>query len=145
MGGGKAGKSTLRATGNLSGKTATEKSLKKQLTEPFQKPVIAGPRGSKATGGMTRDQKQYDVETEGRFINKNLTTLGRVFAILSKRKLYGKIAPPYRECKLTRLLQNSLQPENCKTLMIVNVCQNPNNVQQSKESLDFASKVMIAY
>ena len=76
-------------------------------------------------GGITSEHKLYDVETEGKFINKNLTTLGRVFAILSNRKLQGKVVPPYRECKLTRLLQNSLQPdEHCKTLMIVNVCQN---------------------
>ena len=66
--------------------------------------------------------KSYDLETESKFINKNLTTLGRVFSILSNRKLQNKKAPPYRECKLTRLLQDSLQYENCKTVMILNVC-----------------------
>lgn len=66
--------------------------------------------------------KLYDLETESKHINKNLTTLGRIFGILSNRTLQGKIAPPYRECKLTRLLQSSLQHEKCKTLMIVNVC-----------------------
>ena len=65
--------------------------------------------------------KRFDLETESKFINKNLTTLGRIFSILSNRKLQTKTAPPYRECKLTRLLQNSLQYENCKTLMIVNI------------------------
>ena len=89
--------------------------------------------------------KEYDLDTEGKFINKNLTTLGRIFAILSNRKLQTKESPPYRECKLTRLLQNSLQYENCKTLMIVNVCQNKENAVQTKESLDFASKAMIAF
>jgi len=71
--------------------------------------------------------KKYDLETESRFINKNLTTLGRIFCILSNRKLQTKNAPPYRECKLTRLLQNSLQYENCKTLMIANICQSKIN------------------
>jgi hypothetical protein len=32
------------------------------------------------------NQKIYDLETESTFINKNLTTLGRIFAILSSRK-----------------------------------------------------------
>jgi hypothetical protein len=33
--------------------------------------------------------KNFSVETEAKFINKNLTTLGRIFAILSNRKLQG--------------------------------------------------------
>jgi len=52
--------------------------------------------------------KLYDLDTESKHINKNLTTIGRIFGILSNRTLQGKIAPPYRECKLTRLLQSSL-------------------------------------
>jgi hypothetical protein len=32
-------------------------------------------------------EKIYDLETESKFINKNLTTLGRIFAILSNRKI----------------------------------------------------------
>ena len=48
--------------------------------------------------------KTHDLETESKFINQNLTTLGRVLAILGNKKLHNKIAPPYRECKLTRLL-----------------------------------------
>ena len=92
-------------------------------------------------------EKIYDLETESKFINKNLTTLGRIFAILSNRKIQGKVPiPPYRECKLTRLLQNSLQfGDECRTLMIVNVCQTKKNSQQSKESLDFAQKAMVAF
>jgi len=106
--------------------------------------------GSKITqsnlGAKTpKSGKVYDVETEAKFINKNLTTLGRIFAILSNRKLQTKEAPPYRECKLTRLLQNSLQYENCKTLMIVNICQNETSAHATKESLEFASKAMIAF
>ena len=87
----------------------------------------------------------HDLETESKYINKNLTTLGRVLAILGNKKLHGKIAPPYRECKLTRLLQSCLQPEKCKTLMIVNVCSLTINAQATKESLEFASKAMTAF
>lgn len=89
--------------------------------------------------------KKFDLETESKFINKNLTTLGRIFSILSNRKLQNKTAPPFRECKLTRLLQNSLQYENCKTLMIVNIQQTKENAHMTKESLDFAMKAMIAF
>jgi hypothetical protein len=54
---------------------------------------------------ICQEIKMYDLETESCFINKNLTTLGRIFAILASRKLAGKApVPPYRECKLTRLL-----------------------------------------
>jgi len=60
-------------------------------------------------GNKFEAEKLFDLETESKFINKNLTTLGRIFSIISNRKLQGKIAPPFRECKLTRLLQNSLQ------------------------------------
>lgn len=92
-------------------------------------------------------QKAYDLETESKFINKNLTTLGRVFAILSNRKLQKTTpVPPYRECKLTRLLQSSLQyGDTCRTLMIVTACSKKQNSQQSKESLEFAEKAMVAF
>jgi len=32
-------------------------------------------------------EKAFNVETEAKFINKNLTTLGRIFQILSNRKI----------------------------------------------------------
>lgn len=106
--------------------------------------------GAPTTGTATQSlleqvPKTYDLETESKFINKNLTTLGRVLAILANRKLQGKMAPPYRECKLTRLLQSSLQHDKCKTLMIVNVCSSMKNATATKESLEFASKAMTAF
>lgn len=64
--------------------------------------------------------------------------------MLSNRKLQAQ-CPPYRECKLTRLLQNSLSYSGCRCLMIVNVCPMIENLQQTKESLEFASKAMIAF
>ena len=36
---------------------------------------------------LPQEPKIYDLDTESKFINKNLTTLGRIFAILSSRKL----------------------------------------------------------
>lgn len=75
---------------------------------------------------------------EARFINQSLTTLGRILTILADRKSSRRASIPYRESKLTRILQNSLQFES-KTLMFVNICPSVENIQQSKESLRFAS------
>ena len=81
-------------------------------------------------------------ETEAIFINQSLTTLGRIFAILGNRKV-KKSVPPYRESKLTRILQDSLTYDS-KTVMIVNVCSEYKSIKQTKESLEFASRAMIA-
>lgn len=64
--------------------------------------------------------------------------------MLADRKAKNKQNPPYRESKLTRILQDSLTYES-KTLMIVNVCSGLENVSQTKESLNFASQAMLAY
>ena len=101
--------------------------------------------GDKSMLNNDREYKVQSLETESKFINKNLTTLGRIFAILSNRKLQVKNTPPYRESKLTRLLASSLQYDNCKTLMIVNVQQTKETASATKESLEFASKAMIAF
>eukprot|EP00826_Nyctotherus_ovalis_P061687 TRINITY_DN8800_c0_g2_i1.p1 TRINITY_DN8800_c0_g2~~TRINITY_DN8800_c0_g2_i1.p1 ORF type:complete len:624 (-),score=98.68 TRINITY_DN8800_c0_g2_i1:196-1965(-) len=75
---------------------------------------------------------------EAKAINQSLTTLGRVLTMLATRKLAKKSAIPYRESKLTRVLQSCLQPES-KTLMFVNISPAVDNVGQTKESLRFAS------
>jgi len=80
---------------------------------------------------------------EAKFINQSLTTLGRVLTMLADRRATKKAAIPYRESKLTRVLQNSLQFES-KTLMFVNICPMMENIGQSKESLRFASTASLA-
>jgi hypothetical protein len=97
-------------------------------SDRFSTMMLGSPTNNKKSTNSkktTGKEITHDVETEAKFINKNLTTLGRVFQILSNRKIQGKVpVPPYRECKLTRLLQTSLQyGEECRTLMIVTVCQ----------------------
>lgn len=64
--------------------------------------------------------------------------------MLADRKSKNKQNPPYRESKLTRILQDSLTYE-AKTLMIVNIYSGLENIQQTKESLNFASQAMLAY
>ena len=43
------------------------------------------------------------IQNEANFINKSLTTLGRIIRLISEKKPSNTI--PYRESKLTRLLQ----------------------------------------
>ncbi|TNV84138.1 hypothetical protein FGO68_gene9842 [Halteria grandinella] len=104
---------------------------------------------SKGNIGQSKPKNKQEValqvlESESVSINKSLTTLGRIFMMIADRKAKVKQMPPYRESKLTRILQDSLSYET-KTLMIVNVCSGSENAQQTKESLNFASQAMLAY
>lgn len=82
------------------------------------------------------------IQNEANFINKSLTTLGRIISMIGDKKS-AKVAIPYRESKLTMVLQNSLKP-NSKTVMIVTVCSDVNNYNMTKESLKFATNAMIS-
>lgn len=87
--------------------------------------------------------KSEELMREAKHINQSLTTLGRVLTMLADRRATKKAAIPYRESKLTRVLQSSLQFES-KTLVFVTICPLSQNVGQSKESLRFASTASLA-
>ncbi|KAJ2080749.1 kinesin-like nuclear fusion protein [Coemansia sp. RSA 988] len=74
---------------------------------------------------------------ETQAINKSLACLGDVIAALAK----GNRHIPYRNSKLTHLLQESLGAGNSKTLMFVCVNPSPSSAQESLCSLQFATKV----
>jgi len=73
---------------------------------------------------------------EGSFINKSLLTLGTVISNLSQGKTRHV---PYRDSKLTRLLQSALGG-NAKTCMITCVSPASGNLAESHSTLRFASR-----
>jgi|EP01046_Picozoa_sp_COSAG06_P012621 kinesin family protein C1 len=82
---------------------------------------------SEATGSRLK-------ETQA--INKSLSCLGSVFVALGKKSDHI----PYRDSKLTYLLQSSLGGDG-KTLMMLNLSPAPASYQESLCSLRFGSKV----
>ncbi|KDP38590.1 hypothetical protein JCGZ_04515 [Jatropha curcas] len=72
---------------------------------------------------------------EGSHINRSLLTLGTVIRKLSKGR-NGHI--PYRDSKLTRILHNSLGG-NARTAMICTISPSRNHVEQTRNTLLFAS------
>ena len=75
---------------------------------------------------------------EAQNINKSLSALGDVIAALGERKK-RKAHIPYRNSKLTYLLQNSLGGDS-KVAMFVNISPADYNVTESLCSLNFASR-----
>ena len=83
------------------------------------------------------------IQCEANYINKSLSALGRIINLIGdKRNNTKNIAIPYRESKLTVVLQNYLKP-NAKTVMIVNIASELKNYTYTKESLNFAANAMV--
>ncbi|XP_045175313.2 carboxy-terminal kinesin 2-like isoform X2 [Mercenaria mercenaria] len=91
---------------------------------------LAGSERLKESGATGQRLK----ETQN--INKSLSNLGNVIMALGNKENHV----PYRNSKLTYLLQNSLGG-NSKTLMFVNVSPREENFSETLNSLRFATKV----
>ena len=104
---------------------------------------LAGSESIKATGSTGVRQK------EGQFINKSLLTLGHVVHKLSEisaraeKQSDGLLTPkehiPYRDSKLTRLLQPSLGG-NARVCIVCNVSPAISSVEESHNTLKFGSR-----
>ncbi|KAG8090301.1 hypothetical protein GUJ93_ZPchr0011g27520 [Zizania palustris] len=73
---------------------------------------------------------------EAQHINKSLSALGDVIASLAQKNAHV----PYRNSKLTQLLQDSLGGQ-AKTLMFVHIAPEPDAVGESISTLKFAERV----
>ncbi|CAI5516178.1 unnamed protein product [Closterium sp. Naga37s-1] len=90
----------------------------------------AGSENSRATTGNNVRRR------EGTFINKSLLTLGTVISKLSERK---QSHVPYRDSKLTRLLQTSLSG-NARISLICTVTPASGTLEETHNTLKFASR-----
>ena len=114
-----------------SGKPLNRKQSKINLVD------LAGSERASKTGAAG-DRLQ-----EGSNINKSLSTLGKVITALAKRgsgKLGKGEVIPYRESKLTRILQNALGG-NSKTTMIAAISPATFNFEETLSTLRYADAV----
>eukprot|EP01083_Nonionella_stella_P034905 95434_1 len=75
-------------------------------------------------------------------VNKSLTALGKVIISLSKPTEYSHV--PYRDSKLTRILQNSLSG-NCYTTLLCTVNPYESNYEETLQTLLFAHRCTNVY
>ncbi|KAF9150633.1 hypothetical protein BG015_007529 [Linnemannia schmuckeri] len=87
--------------------------------------------------GSEKASTDAERRKEGAFINKSLLTLGSVIAKLTEEK-GGHI--PYRDSKLTRILQSSLSG-NARVSVICTISPSFLNVEESHNTLKFAARV----
>ncbi|KAG2415689.1 hypothetical protein HFD88_006880 [Aspergillus terreus] len=110
--------------------------LTKRITEAGDQYVQTGKLNLVDLAGSENIQRsgaENKRAAEAGLINKSLLTLGRVINALVDKS--GHI--PYRESKLTRLLQNSLGGET-KTCIIATVSPARSNLEETISTLDYA-------
>jgi hypothetical protein len=90
---------------------------------------------------LKRTQAVGDRKKEGIAINQGLLVLGKVVNALAENMSVKNrlILPPYRESKLTRLLQQSLGG-NCKTVMIACISPSEHDLPETVNTLKYASR-----
>ncbi|KAF9918783.1 hypothetical protein FBU30_011274 [Linnemannia zychae] len=87
--------------------------------------------------GSEKASSNEERRKEGAFINKSLLTLGTVISKLTEEK---GAHIPYRDSKLTRILQSSLNG-NARVSVICTISPSYLNVEESNNTLKFAARV----
>ena len=98
---------------------------------------LAGSERLKQTGAEGLTQQ------EGISINRDLFVLGKVVAALADKSKQGRRSSvthiPYRDCKLTRILRDSLGG-NCCTVMVACISPASVNLEESVNTLRYAQR-----
>ncbi|GAA6015719.1 hypothetical protein JCM11491_002457 [Sporobolomyces phaffii] len=87
--------------------------------------------------GSEQATSQMERRSEGAFINKSLLTLEKVIASLTDAK---KSHVPYRDSKLTQILQPSLSGD-ARVAVIATCNPSPAAIEETKSTLKFAQRV----
>ncbi len=87
--------------------------------------------------GSERATADLDRRKEGAFINKSLLTLGTVISKITEE---GSGHVPFRDSKLTRLLQPSLLGD-ARIIVIATISPTATNFEESLNTLQFAARV----
>jgi len=100
---------------------------------------LAGSECAKSAGNDKGAPDAVARERERMNINRSLLTLGRVITVL-KEKVLGKNTNariPYRDSKLTRVLQESLGGR-CKTIIVATLSPSITAIEESLSTLNYA-------
>ena len=98
--------------------------------------------GLSSNGSPERSRNEASRERERMNINRSLLTLGRVILLLKEQststsKKSSNVRIPYRDSKLTRILQKSLGG-GCKTLIIATLSPSVSAIEESISTLNYA-------
>jgi len=117
------------------GENGEAQTSEENISAKFHFVDLAGSERIKKTGASGKQMQ------EGISINKGLLALGNVIAALTDEKKIaaGKQFIPYRDSKLTRILQDSLGG-NSRTTMIACVSPAESNHEESLSTIKYASR-----
>jgi len=100
---------------------------------------LAGSECAKSADLDTKDKASASRERERMNINRSLLSLGRVISCLKEQseKKNSSVRIPYRDSKLTRILQESLGGR-CKTVIIATLSPSVTAIEESVSTLNYA-------
>jgi len=78
---------------------------------------------------------------EATSINRSLSALADVISALGDSDRAGRSHVPYRNSKLTYLLQDVLGGQGCKSLMFAQISSDADDTQETRSTLTFATQV----